>query len=167
MKLLGREIDWHRLPGEMTRAIRSELESMLDPTWVASLKRELQNAAAGLFALEQCNLVLQTYAAKCPSLAERQLCEMARGLLARDGVTEKLVERAYVEVCKSHGPPNIEQISSKVAERFGPEESAKVSIKLTEVLSRCCFEPPMHENVEQQTLCDLEILDQPISLRLE
>jgi hypothetical protein len=92
---------------------------------------------------------------------------MARGLLARDGVIEKLLERAYVEVCKSQGPPHIAQISSKIAERFGPEEGAEVSRKLTEVFALCCFEKDVQENFEQQAWGDLAILDQPIPLNLE
>jgi len=166
MKFIGREADWQRVPAAMSKAVRKEIEAGLERTWVTEFKKTLALVETDLFGSEHCVYIFDDFERRCPTLVERQICEMARGLVARDGTTTKLYDRAVVEVCRHSLPAHIAHLEAQVRARHGVAEATQFFEKLTNLSRECKFESNglKVSRSSEESISDL--LNEPIALNL-
>jgi hypothetical protein len=166
MKYVSREADWKRVPAAMSRAIRLEVEAGLEPKWSTSFKETLMSAGSDMFGLDREARVFDNFERRNPTPLQRNVCEVARGLHARDGNVQGLYERAVAEVCRQAVASNIAHVEAQVREIHGPREAAQVREKLKELSRQCSFEPVAPKKRRAKKDSNSELLNESIDLRL-
>jgi hypothetical protein len=119
-----------------------------------------------LFAQERVRAELKVLQDTSPNPQARSVCEMALGILARDGrastdyktVVMSQALHALAEEC-------LELVSSKVADRFGADQASQARRLLRGVLPTCDFLGAPLERMNEPATME-SVLSHPLALKL-
>ena len=150
----------------IVRAVRSDAEWLGTP-WGLQLERAFDLGRNDLFAEAKVRASLTQLLVISPNPQARAVCEIALGILARDGtVPADFKTMVFSQALPAFAEDCVELVSSKVAIRFGADQAGQVRRLLAGLLSGCDFlsESPPRESVEHATLDS--VLNEPLPLRL-
>lgn len=167
LRIACRKADFERVPAAISKAVRLEVEAGIGAKWATGLKNILERVGSDMFAYDRVSAALDRLERNGVTPLQRQLCEAARGLYARDGASAGHFERVLAEVCSQNLSSSIEHVVSKVREIHGLGEAAQVRKRLTLLSRDCSFGAETKRSrmgAKQPTVADL--LNEPIRLTL-
>lgn len=167
LKHLPREYQQHLAAEAVTRALSAETKADLTPSWSESFKKSLLKAAGDLFGGDDISITLDHFESNATTRRERQLCEIARGLHARDKTTAGLFDKSMVALCEQMKDASIEHVAAKVRARHGDDEALQVLRRLRRLAESCTFtQVPTKQRRPEATGSGLDLLDEPVALRV-
>lgn len=166
VRYASREADWSRIPDAISRAVRYEVEAGLESKWVNGFRAGLLSAETDLFADEQVAQVIADCGRQDITPRERQLLEIAQGLLARDGGVD-LYPHAVAELYRQVMDADFEQVTARVREIHGAREASEVRKSLMSAAAKCSFEkaPKTKKSKKHDSVATL--LSEAIALNIQ
>jgi hypothetical protein len=149
----------------IVRAVQKDADWLATP-WGHRFNSVLELGRNDLFAQDRVRAELKELQTTSPNPQARSACEMALGVLARDGgastdfktVVMSQVLRAFAEEC-------VELVSSKVADRFGADQAGHIRRSLSGQLPACdLLREPLRKVTEPETM--ESVLNHPLALKL-
>lgn len=138
VKYASREADWSRVPEAISRAVQCEVDAGLEPKWASGFKEGLLPAETDFFEEERLARFIDDFSRQDMTPRERQLIEIAKGLLARDG-SPNLYAHAITELYRQVMDADIEQVTARVRETWGAQQASEVRQGLLRAATKCSF----------------------------
>jgi hypothetical protein len=138
VKFASREADWKRVPDAISRAVRCEVDAGLEPKWASDFKEGLLPSETDFFEEERLSRFIDDFSRQDMTPRERQLIEIAKGLLARDG-SANLYAHAIAELYRQVLHADIEQVTARVREIWGARQASEVRQGLLRAATECSF----------------------------
>src|SRR5665213_597999 len=168
LKYVSREVDESRAIPAMSRAIHSEINAGLSHSWTSSFKRALEASGADLFSQERVLKAFDDLEDKAATRLERQLCELSRGIYARDKTVSDLFAKSLDALRHQITRSNVEHPVSVVRSVHGRDEAAQVRPRLDAVARACTFHPPQHRSRREKSKDSvLDLLNEPVRLKVQ
>lgn len=181
---LHRTVPLPRPWGRVLRCLSSErwTAAELAPLIVATVQQDLRAAGSSPLrvirsALEQAGddlfddgaeklrMTLQRIQDGPLSVLERAACEVALGVLATHGMTEKFAAEVAQAVGLTHARDSVEHILNRVADVQGREQAAQARRVLSGALALCDFTAPMAATRARTKKSVDQLLDTELPLR--
>jgi hypothetical protein len=146
-------------------AVRRDADWLATP-WGHQLNSVLELGRNDLFAQERVRAELKKLQATSPNPHARSVCEIALGVLARDGsVSTNFRTVVMTQAMRAFAQDCVELVSSKVADRFGAGQAGQVRRLLHGLLPACDFlSAPARAPTAPNTV--ESVLSQPLALNL-
>lgn len=138
VKFASREADWSRVPDAISRAVQCEVDAGLEPKWASGFKAGLLPSETDFFEEERLSRFINDFSRQDMTPRERQLIEIAKGLLARDG-SANLYAHAITELYRQVLDADIEQVTARVREIWGAQQASEVRQGLLRAAAECSF----------------------------
>lgn len=151
LRLACNHADIDDLRDATVRAVRHDAEWLGAP-WGQQFQRSLDLGSSDFFAADRMRAELLALMTNSPNPHARASCEIALGILARDGGASAGFKSIVVEhALRAFAVDCIELVSSRVAARFDESQAAQVRRLLYGLLPTCDFaksDPSRSHNAE-------------------
>ena len=148
LRLACNHADDPDLQDALVRAIRKDSSDWLNGQWGQKFQEVLKFGRGDLFALDKVRDEFMMLAASSPNPHARASCEIALGVLAREGDVPSNFETTVIEsALRTFANDCIEHVVSLVAARFDVGQAVQVSRTLRAHLPGCDLtrDPPRRE----------------------
>jgi hypothetical protein len=166
VKYASREADWSRVPEAISRAVRYEVEAGLETKWINGFREGILSAETDFFAEERLARVIEDCGRQDITPRERQLLEIAKGLLARDG-SRDLYPHAVAELYRQVMDADFEQVNARIREVWGARQASEVRKSLMAAATLCSFDPVSKDKKSKKHNNVSTLLSEAIELNIQ
>jgi hypothetical protein len=165
LKYASRAADWIKSGAAIEVAVRGEMACSMKATWLTRFEYALKTSITpDMFGLDRVSRVIDDFERRSTTATEANLCEIVRGLHARDGETPRLFQNSVSALCKSWTDARIEQVGAIIRQHVGPKVSHEAMSRLRLLAADLTFDIPAAPATRKPKKTDEALLNSALKL---